>query len=233
MSNESSIPETKKHIEKVIHFADSFCTTLKNSKRVFKDSYYTFFENSICFLIEEQVKKHDDSKMKSPEVEIFDIYTPKLKEITYGSPEYKECLKQMNVALEHHYQVNSHHPEHFPNGISGMTLVDLIEMFCDWKAATMRHKDGNLTTSIEKNAIERPKFNLQDDIKQVLLNSIKLFESNKSNNENRDLIDLVNILCEWKTEIKVQDKFIDLKELNYNLQPQEEQIILNSNTLFN
>jgi len=31
--------------------------------------------------------------------------------MTYGSDEYKECLKQMGVALRHHYLHNRHHPE--------------------------------------------------------------------------------------------------------------------------
>jgi len=33
---------------------------------------------------------HDRSKTEPPEVEVFNEFTPKLKEMTYGSPEYKE-----------------------------------------------------------------------------------------------------------------------------------------------
>lgn len=33
-----------------------------------------------------------------------------------------------------------------------MNLVDLVEMFCDWKAASERHNDGNIRKSIEHNA---------------------------------------------------------------------------------
>ena len=35
--------------------------------------------------------------------------------------------------------------------IGQMNLLDVLEMFCDWKAATMRHNDGNLRKSIEHN----------------------------------------------------------------------------------
>jgi hypothetical protein len=33
-----------------------------------------------------------------------------------------------------------------------MTLLDVIEMLADWKAATMRHDDGDLAKSIVMNA---------------------------------------------------------------------------------
>src|SRR3982751_4728256 len=75
---------------------------------------------------------HDYSKLKAPEKEIFDKVTPELQGLTYGSDEYKKALAGMGVALRHHYEVNSHHPEHFENGIDGMTLLDVLEMFCDW-----------------------------------------------------------------------------------------------------
>ena len=45
-------------------------------------------------------------------------------------------------AIDHHYANNRHHPEHWPNGINDMTLMDLIEMLADWKAATARNKNG-------------------------------------------------------------------------------------------
>lgn len=56
--------------------------------------------------------KHDLSKLNSPEKEVFDEYTPKLKGSTYGSKEYAEFLKGMKVALDHHYENNDHHPEY-------------------------------------------------------------------------------------------------------------------------
>jgi hypothetical protein len=96
--------------------------------------------------------EHDKSKMETPEVEIFDEFTPKLKGMTYGSEEYKQCLEAMSPALMHHYQKNPHHPEHYANGILGMSLIDVVEMFCDWLAATKRHDDGDIFKSISINA---------------------------------------------------------------------------------
>ena len=68
--------------------------------------------------------KHDDSKLGAIEKPYFDVIPFKLKEITYGSEEYKASLAELKPALENHYKENSHHPEHYENGISGMNLFD-------------------------------------------------------------------------------------------------------------
>jgi hypothetical protein len=99
----------------------------------------------------ERGRVHDRSKLKEPEKAVFDEWTPKLKGSTYGSDEYAMALSAMGEGLWHHYAHNRHHPEHFEGGITGMTLVDLVEMFCDWKAATERHDDGSLQRSIQQN----------------------------------------------------------------------------------
>lgn len=57
---------------------------------------------------------HDQSKLADPEKALFDEYTPKLKDCTYGSDEYKAFLSALKPALDHHYAKNSHHPEHYP-----------------------------------------------------------------------------------------------------------------------
>lgn len=57
---------------------------------------------------------HDRSKLVSPEVEMFAEVTHRLKDLTYGSPEYEACRKEMlSQALGHHYHYNRHHPEFF------------------------------------------------------------------------------------------------------------------------
>ena len=113
---------------------------------------------------------HDQSKLAPPEVSIFTEYTPKLKHSTYGSDEYKGFLQAMKPALDHHYAENSHHPEHRSNGIDGMTLLDLIEMLADWKAATMRHTDGDMGKSL---AINRERFGISDQLASILENTVK------------------------------------------------------------
>lgn len=117
--------------------------------------------------------EHDRLKLESPEVDIFAEYTPKLAETTYGGEEYNKYLEEMDIALQHHYANYRHHPEHFENGINDMTLIDVVEMLCDWKAATLRHNDGNLLKSIETNA---QRFGYDDQLKQIFINTAKLFD---------------------------------------------------------
>lgn len=74
----------------------------------------------------------------------------------YGSDEYKRRTALLGPMLEHHYANNSHHPEHYPDGVNGMDLFDVIEMFFDWKAASERggENDIGLTHSIERFKID-------------------------------------------------------------------------------
>ena len=120
--------------------------------------------------------KHDASKLESPEVEIFAEYTPKLNNTTFGSEEYYKNLESMKPALDHHYASNRHHPEHFVHGINDMTLIDIIEMFCDWKASTLRHNDGNLLKSIDTNA---ERFNMDGQLRQILINTARMIDEHE------------------------------------------------------
>lgn len=119
---------------------------------------------------------HDQSKLERPEVELFTKYTPMLAGSTYGSAEYKQFLAEMKPALDHHYARNTHHPEHFKDGVNDMTLLDLVEMFCDWKAATLRHNDGNLRKSIEHNA---NRFQMSPQLVKIFENTVSLVDDIK------------------------------------------------------
>lgn len=116
---------------------------------------------------------HDLSKMDSPEIELFAEHTDKLNQIEYGSDEYKAELEALKPALEHHYSHNRHHPEYHKDGISGMNLLDVTEMLCDWKASSERQKNGNLLKSIEINA---ERFNIDKQLMQILINTAQLLE---------------------------------------------------------
>ena len=118
-----------------------------------------------------RAEEHDQSKLESPEVEIFsDASTPALGPITYGSKEYEDSRKKVEKALLHHYAKNSHHPEHYKDGVNDMSLLDILEMFLDWKASSERHHDGNILKSIEKNA---DRFGLSPQLIRILENTAK------------------------------------------------------------
>lgn len=113
---------------------------------------------------------HDASKLRDPELAMFNEYTPKLAETEYGTPEYKALLEGMGSALQHHYENNSHHPEHNENGVSGMTLLDVLEMLCDWEAATKRMKDGDIRKSLDHNF---QRFGISDQLASILRNTVE------------------------------------------------------------
>lgn len=113
---------------------------------------------------------HDESKWSPEEWEAFASETPLLRDMTYGSPEYKAALERLGPALKHHYNTNRHHPEHHARGISGMNLLDLIEMLADWKAATERHADGSIERSLENNTA---RFSIDPAVRVILENTIR------------------------------------------------------------
>lgn len=137
--------ETEKHIDRVQECVHQFADALVK-----------------------QTAAHDASKLQDPEFPAFVEFTPKLKTSTYNSPEYKEFLAAMKPALDHHYQNNTHHPEHFHDGIMGMTLMDLVEMYCDWKAAGERHANGSLENSIKAN---HKRFELPPELVRIFDNT--------------------------------------------------------------
>ena len=128
--------------------------------------------NTFIKLLVERAQKHDNSKLGSPEKELFDKYTPILKELTYGSEEYKDSLEQLKPALDHHYAVNPHHPEHYHNGIDGMNLIDIVEMYCDWLAAIERTKDGSIKNSL---SVNKDRFNISPQLISIFTNTYYQF----------------------------------------------------------
>jgi len=113
---------------------------------------------------------HDQSKLETPEKELFDQETPLLEQLTYGSPDYKKSLERLGPALNHHYANNSHHPQHYSNGIDDMDLLDIVEMYCDWKAAVARTKDGSFDKSMEINA---KRYKMSRQLYNIFMNTSK------------------------------------------------------------
>ena len=127
--------------------------------------------------LQRRLPEHDLSKLESPEKEAYDVISPRLRETVYGSDEYRASLREMKPAIQHHYAANPHHPEHYENGIQGMSLLDLVEMICDWKAASLRQpKSMPLAESIRYN---QERFGYSDELKQVLLNTAALIEGSE------------------------------------------------------
>lgn len=145
MDEYDSREDTLKHIECVANYIHNF--------------RYWLYQRAL---------EHDASKLESFEKPYFDRLTPRLKTLTYGSDEYKQSLKELEVALFHHYKYNSHHPEHYDNGVDGMDLYDIIEMYCDWKAAVKRTANGDMNKSLD---INEKRFNISPQLMSILRNT--------------------------------------------------------------
>jgi hypothetical protein len=114
---------------------------------------------------------HDRSKLEEPEKSAFDKVTPKLRALKYGSDEYKACLREIKPALSHHYIENDHHPEHDVEGVLGMSIMAIIEMLADWKAAGERHDPPTgLYQSIGYNSV---RFKMPQYLTQIFYNTAK------------------------------------------------------------
>lgn len=150
MTNEKFKKENLKHIEKVRHYINFFIDKLK-----------------------ERGDLHDLSKNSEEELPLFAANGDALSNIEFGSEEYKQQLNKLAPALNHHYKLNRHHPQHFENGIDEMNLIDLLEMMADWQASSERTKNGDLFNSIEINS---ERFNISPQLKQILINTAYLME---------------------------------------------------------
>lgn len=112
---------------------------------------------------------HDASKFDPEEagpLAEMDALIEREGQAPFGSEEYKRRTAMLGPMLKHHYANNSHHPEHYADGIDGMDLFDLVEMFCDWKAASERGEESSMNIDA---ACER--FNVQPQLASILRNT--------------------------------------------------------------
>jgi len=126
--------------------------------------------NKIIRELIDRAEVHDTSKLESPELEGFAEAKEKLANVEYNSDEYKKLLDDLKPTIDHHYSKNSHHPEFYKNGIDDFDLLDLLEMFADWAAASERNKNGNLNKSIESNA---KRFNMSSQLVNIFENTVR------------------------------------------------------------
>lgn len=104
---------------------------------------------------------HDASKFEPVELEPLQRMQDLIDaegQAQFGTDEYKRRTDMLGDMITHHRANNSHHPEHYPDGINGMDLFDLVEMFFDWKAASERAESSvmHLDAACDKYKIDGP-----------------------------------------------------------------------------
>ncbi len=115
--------------------------------------------------------EHDNTKFMPEEFDAYEEALPKFEQTTYGSEAYKQVCRDIKPAIQHHITSNRHHPEYFGEaGINGMTLIDLIEMVCDWIAASQRtEKSNDIYQGLE---INKERFHIDDQLFQIIKNTV-------------------------------------------------------------
>jgi len=166
---------------------------------------------------------HDRSKLDSPEMEMFEQFTDRLRGMTYGSEEYKQCLEEMKQsALLHHYENNRHHPEHFEG--------------CWQKNTEAISRCDHLILALTEMQVQYP------DDNYVFKHSLNLIEAYKktleSNVNAMNLIDVVEMICDWLAAGKRHAdgniyRSIEINTERFGLSPQLVSILLNTVPLLN
>jgi hypothetical protein len=164
------------------------------------------FLNLVIKELMNRQEKHDQTKLESPEVEIFDKYTPLLRGLTYGSDEYKKIMKEMKVAIEHHNKWNRHHPE-FHEGIYVCS-----KCHTKWTCGTEPIICDNC--GYEK------------------------CQKRESGIDGMNLIDLIEMICDWKAAGLRHDggdifKSIDINKERFGISEQLVQILKNTADFIN
>lgn len=142
---------------------DSTLTTLKHIRRVGE-----LMDRFAMDLIQRGIN-HDASKLIQPELLFLDemeFVTEKMGQAAYGTEEYKRRTAILKPMLAHHYAWNSHHPQHYPNWIWGMNLMDVVEMAMDHLAASER--GGEPTVNLTSSAAY---LGMSDQLKAIIANT--------------------------------------------------------------
>lgn len=124
---------------------------------------------------------HDNSKFSPEEFEAYEEAFPGLQKYAYGTEEFRAELRKIKPAIQHHYQVNDHHPEYFEfevegiRGIPQMNLIQLIEMLCDWLAASERSQ----RPFVQGFEMNKERFGIDDQLFEVLRNTVERLDPAK------------------------------------------------------
>ena len=113
---------------------------------------------------------HDRTKFQALEFDAFVSTRDKFKRANYGSKEYQECVDIVKPAVDHHYQNNRHHTGFHEYGINDMTLIDIIEMICDWQAAARRSPDKELKDTLD---YAYKKYEIGEQFGRIIKNTFK------------------------------------------------------------
>lgn len=133
----------------------------------------------------DKASSHDKSKLSNQEKPYYidPVWELNTGNIEYGSEQYKEACKKMGQGANHHQLHNDHHPEFFEifavqtlnDPIRAMDIFALLEMLCDWIAASKR-KGNNPLLALD---ILKKKYKINEQLEAILRNSVAIIEELK------------------------------------------------------
>lgn len=124
-------------------------------------------------LLIRRAENHDKSKLEEPELSWWKEMD-KEPRYPYGSEEYKQKIKRWDKVFKHHYKYNRHHPEHYEYGVCEMTLIDIVEMMCDW----LGYKDTTTVTEALKVCDDQmARYNISEELRQIIFNTLLRYYS--------------------------------------------------------
>jgi hypothetical protein len=119
----------------------------------------------ICANLQNRAVVHDKSKYSEGELPLLRLKST-LQGVEYGSEVYFKILKENKEVISLHHANNSHHPEH-RGGLDCMSLLDVVEMFCDWSAAAAL----NGTDLVDSLRISCQRYNVPAYLQAIFLNT--------------------------------------------------------------
>lgn len=119
----------------------------------------SFMLKQIARLLEARADQHDLSKFDLEEFQGF-CELDNARKYEYGSPEY-EAVVHGNTAAKLHVSRNRHHLEYHPGGLGDMSMIDVIEMLCDWEIARQQ-RDTEIDIDVTWQTRQR-RFDLSDE----------------------------------------------------------------------
>ena len=115
---------------------------------------------------------HDNSKFEPEEYDLYEEVFPELQKHAFGSEQMKLAYVRLGPALQHHLHVNRHHPEYHERGINGMNLLDVLEMVCDWMAASRRSQTG-IAKGLE---INKERYGIDGQLFAIIKNTVAFLQ---------------------------------------------------------
>lgn len=108
--------------------------------------------------LEERADLHDNSKFSLDELEGFIGFKEAARVHPFGTPEYYQAQERFQPTIDLHMSRNSHHPEHYNGNLDRMSLMDFMEMLCDWGGAIAIYGQLDFEKSLE---IQQQEFDIQ------------------------------------------------------------------------